>query len=89
MSSGTGLLPSVNGSGPATGYTVTETVPMARSGTVTTRPPLPVHGRWIELLLVKYYDPMYEYQIGQRQGVVAASGSREEIIARARELSQS
>ncbi len=46
-----------------------------------------LHRRWIELLLVKYYDPMYEYQIGQREGVIAAVGSRDEIIARAREQS--
>lgn len=46
-----------------------------------------LHRHWIELLLVKYYDPMYEYQIGQREGVIAAAGSRDEIIARARELS--
>ncbi|MDJ0877183.1 MAG: tRNA 2-selenouridine(34) synthase MnmH [Halieaceae bacterium] len=47
-----------------------------------------LHRRWIELLLVKYYDPMYEYQIGQREGVVVAAGSRDEIIALARELSR-
>ncbi len=44
------------------------------------------HRRWIELLLVKYYDPMYDYQIAQREGEVLAAGSREDIIARAREL---
>ncbi len=47
-----------------------------------------LHRQWIELLLVKYYDPMYDYQIGQREGVVAATGNRGEIIALARELSQ-
>lgn len=39
-----------------------------------------LHRQWIELLLVKYYDPMYEYQIQQRKGRVVARGSREEII---------
>ena len=39
-----------------------------------------LHRQWIELLLVKYYDPMYEYQIQQRQGRVVARGSRQEII---------
>ena len=38
------------------------------------------HRQWIELLLVKYYDPMYEYQMQQRQGRVVARGSREDII---------
>ncbi len=45
-----------------------------------------LHRRWIELLLVKYYDPMYDYQIAQREGEVMAAGSREAIITRAREL---
>ena len=46
-----------------------------------------LHHQWIERLLVKYYDPMYEYQIQQRAGEVIARGSREEIIRHARELS--
>ena len=46
-----------------------------------------LHRQWIEALLVKYYDPMYEYQMRQREGAVVARGSREEIIRSARELS--
>jgi tRNA 2-selenouridine synthase len=39
-----------------------------------------LHRQWIEMLLVKYYDPMYEYQIQQREGEVVARGSRDDII---------
>jgi tRNA 2-selenouridine synthase len=38
------------------------------------------HRQWIELLLVKYYDPMYEYQMSNRDGKVLARGTRDEII---------
>jgi tRNA 2-selenouridine synthase len=44
-----------------------------------------LHRQWIELLLVKYYDPMYEYQMGKREGRVIARGTRTEIIERAGE----
>ena len=39
-----------------------------------------LHRQWIELLLTQYYDPMYEYQINQRDGAVLARGNRAEII---------
>jgi tRNA 2-selenouridine synthase len=45
-----------------------------------------LHRQWIERLLVKYYDPMYEYQMGKREGQVIARGTRKEIIERAGEV---
>jgi len=48
---------------------------------------LELHKRWIETLLLEYYDPMYEYQMSKREGAVLARGSRAEILGRARELS--
>ena len=45
-----------------------------------------LHRQWIELLLVKYYDPMYEYQMSKREGQVIARGTRLEIIERARDV---
>jgi tRNA 2-selenouridine synthase len=45
------------------------------------------HREWIELLLLGYYDPMYEYQLDKRAGEVLFRGSREEAIAFARSLS--
>lgn len=34
----------------------------------------------IQFLLHEYYDPMYHYQLGKRQGQVAFTGSEEEIL---------
>ena len=48
-----------------------------------------LHRRWIEQLLVQYYDHMYDYQMQQREGEILARGSRDEIIARAGELTRS
>ena len=45
-----------------------------------------LHRQWIELLLVKYYDPMYEYQMSNREGEVVARGPRREIIEIARDM---
>lgn len=45
-----------------------------------------LHRRWIELLLVKYYDPMYEYQMSNREGELVARGPRREIIEIARDI---
>lgn len=44
-----------------------------------------LHRQWIELLLVEYYDPMYEYQMSKREGRIIARGTRLEIIERARD----
>ncbi|MEM8547097.1 MAG: tRNA 2-selenouridine(34) synthase MnmH [Pseudomonadota bacterium] len=38
------------------------------------------HRAWIEVLLSDYYDPMYEYQLGKRQGAVLFSGPREAVV---------
>lgn len=32
------------------------------------------HGEWIEVLLTDYYDPMYDYQLSQKAGRIAARG---------------
>jgi tRNA 2-selenouridine synthase len=39
------------------------------------------HLDWIALLLEKYYDPMYQYQLQQKQPRVAFSGDRQAIHA--------
>ncbi len=39
-----------------------------------------MHRLWIEELLVKYYDPMYDYQFAQRQGRIVFRGSRAEVL---------
>jgi tRNA 2-selenouridine synthase len=44
---------------------------------------LALHRQWIAFLLEKYYDPMYEYQLEQRQGSQLFSGDRDAVIARA------
>jgi tRNA 2-selenouridine synthase len=38
------------------------------------------HRGWIALLLARYYDPMYEYQLSRRQGEQLFNGNREEVI---------
>ena len=38
------------------------------------------HRAWIEVLLAQYYDPMYEYQLGQRRGRVLFRGERQAVI---------
>ena len=53
---------------------------------------LSLHRRWIAVLLEKYYDPMYEYQLSQRLGDQRFTGNREAVIewaaSRRGELSQ-
>lgn len=39
------------------------------------------HRAWIEVLLLSYYDPMYEYQLNRRDGELLFQGSRHEAIA--------
>ncbi|MEP5763880.1 MAG: tRNA 2-selenouridine(34) synthase MnmH [Halieaceae bacterium] len=46
-----------------------------------------LHRQWIEALLLQYYDPMYDYQMGKREGEVLRRGNRAEITAAAAELS--
>jgi tRNA 2-selenouridine synthase len=38
-----------------------------------------LHKEWIELLLVRYYDPSYDYQLAKRQSSILFKGSTEEI----------
>jgi tRNA 2-selenouridine synthase len=44
------------------------------------------HRAWIDALLRDYYDPMYRYQLDQRQGEILFRGSRQAVIDFAREL---
>ena len=39
------------------------------------------HRHWIALLLEKYYDPMYEYQLSKRTGQQLFRGDRQAVIA--------
>jgi tRNA 2-selenouridine synthase len=43
-----------------------------------------LHRCWIEILLSNYYDPMYDYQMRNREGEVLGRGSREGIISQAK-----
>ncbi|MBE0486161.1 tRNA 2-selenouridine(34) synthase MnmH [Marinobacter sp.] len=42
------------------------------------------HHAWIESLLTDYYDPMYDYQLSQKQGRIMVRGNPETIRAFAR-----
>jgi tRNA 2-selenouridine synthase len=42
---------------------------------------LALHREWIAALLEKYYDPMYEYQLAQREGEELFRGSRDDVVA--------
>jgi tRNA 2-selenouridine synthase len=39
-----------------------------------------LHRVWIEELLVKYYDPMYDYQFSHKEGRVVFRGNRAEVL---------
>ncbi len=39
------------------------------------------HHEWIKVLLTEYYDPMYDYQLGQKQARILVRGSAEELRA--------
>ena len=39
------------------------------------------HRIWISELLNKYYDPMYEYQLGKKAKRIVFRGSRDELLA--------
>jgi len=41
---------------------------------------LTAHRDWIRILLQKYYDPMYEYQLGKKSTRVVFRGSRDELM---------
>ena len=38
------------------------------------------HKEWIALLLSQYYDPMYDYQLQQKQNRIVASGSQDDLL---------
>ena len=40
-----------------------------------------LHKGWISALLNDYYDPMYEYQLDQKQGRIVARGNQEQLAA--------
>lgn len=40
-----------------------------------------LHREWIAVLLEKYYDPMYEYQLAQRSGEELFRGGRDDVVA--------
>ncbi len=42
------------------------------------------HDAWIEALLNDYYDPMYDYQLSQKQGRILVRGGPEVIVAHTR-----
>jgi tRNA 2-selenouridine synthase len=39
-----------------------------------------LHKLWIEELLITYYDPMYDYQFGQKESRIAFRGGREAVL---------
>lgn len=39
-----------------------------------------LHRRWIEKLLITYYDPMYDYQISKKEQPIIFTGTRAEIL---------
>lgn len=39
-----------------------------------------LHRRWIEKLLITYYDPMYDYQISKKEQPIIFTGTRDEIL---------
>jgi tRNA 2-selenouridine synthase len=45
-----------------------------------------LHSEWIAALLTKYYDPMYDYQLGKRSGEILFRGTRQQVVARAAEF---
>ena len=43
------------------------------------------HDAWIQPLLQNYYDPMYDYQLGQKQGQILVRGDPNTVIGWAKE----
>ena len=41
---------------------------------------LALHRQWISTLLLEYYDSMYDYQLGQREGEVLFRGDRDAVV---------
>jgi len=38
-----------------------------------------IHREWIQILIQKYYDPMYEYQLRKKEGRIIFEGTRKEF----------
>ena len=38
-----------------------------------------IHRDWIQILLLEYYDPMYEYQLNKKADRIVFKGSRQEF----------
>ena len=43
------------------------------------------HDAWIQDLLENYYDPMYDYQLSQKEGRIAVRGTPDELVAWSRQ----
>jgi tRNA 2-selenouridine synthase len=43
------------------------------------------HRHWIEVMLVDYYDPMYDFQIAKKEDRVVFRGQQDEVISHLRE----
>jgi len=41
---------------------------------------LELHKKWIEFLLVQYYDPMYEYQLSNKESSIIFKGNKQEVL---------
>lgn len=48
---------------------------------------LSLHREWVAFLLENYYDPMYDYQLSQREGQQLFHGDRDAVVAFARQAS--
>jgi len=38
-----------------------------------------IHREWIKILILEYYDPMYEYQLSKKEDRIIFEGTRKEI----------
>jgi tRNA 2-selenouridine synthase len=47
---------------------------------------LDLHRQWIELLLVSYYDPMYDYQLEKKKNNILFQGNSHQIIANQKKI---
>ena len=46
------------------------------------------HKKWIKVLLVDYYDPMYDFQLGKKQDRVVFKGQQDDVLAYLKEKYQ-
>ena len=38
-----------------------------------------IHREWIKILILEYYDPMYEYQLSKKEDRIIFEGTRKEF----------